>query len=121
MIAEGTAEALKQRLGGTILEVRMGDPAAAERARAAAAAVAPGEVLDDGRTVALTVDDAGPALLAVVRALDAGGLTPERVSVREPTLDDVFLQLTGQRRTVDAPVATDDGGGRSPSRRRGAA
>ena len=117
VIAEGTAEALKQRLAATVFEVRMGDPAAAERARTAVGEVAPGEVLDDGRTVSLSVGDAGPALLAVVRALDAGGLTPEWVTVREPTLDDVFLQLTGSRsRPAEATAA---GGARK--RRRGAA
>ena len=123
VIAEGTAEALKARLAATIVEVRMGDPAAAERARAAVAPVAPGEVLDDGHTVALTVGDAGPALLAVVRALDAAGLSPERIGVREPTLDDVFLQLTGHRRDVEpaAAPAGEAGAGRGRNRRRGAA
>ncbi|MDP8936706.1 MAG: ATP-binding cassette domain-containing protein [Actinomycetota bacterium] len=126
VIAEGTAGELKHRLAATIVEVRMPDPADAERARTALSGVGPGEVLDDGRTVALTVADAGPALLAAVRVLDGSGLTPEWVTVREPSLDDVFLQLTGHR---TAPVRDGAGGGstdapvarRGRHRRRGAA
>ena len=79
------------------------------------------EVLDDGRTVALTVGDAGRAVLEVVRSLDAAGLTPEWLTVREPTLDDVFLQLTGRKAEdaqPDAPAEPAQGG---RGRKRGAA
>ena len=79
-------------------------------------------MLDDGRTVAVTVAD-GPALLAVVRSLDRAGLAPESVSVREPSLDDVFLQLTGRRATVAGDDPTDAGGAepQGRDRKRGAA
>jgi daunorubicin resistance ABC transporter ATP-binding subunit len=97
VIAEGTASELKQRLGHTIIEVRLADAAAAERARARLESVGAVELLDDGRTVALTVGDAGRAVVEVVRTLDAAGLIPEWLTVREPTLDDVFLQLTGRK------------------------
>ena len=117
VIAEGTAAELKQRLAATIVEVRMTEPSDAERARTALRPVGSGEVLDDGRTVALTVADAGPALLAAVRALDGGGLTPEWVTVREPSLDDVFLQLTGHR-TGPAPDVPDGQATDAPVRRR---
>src|SRR5215213_2434533 len=93
VIAEGTAEELKHRLGATIIEVRLADSASATRARSTLGALGTAEVLDDGHTVALTVADAGRTVLEVVRALDAAELTPERLTVREPTLDDVFLQL----------------------------
>ncbi len=139
IVAEGTAGELKHRLGATIVEIRMADAAAAEQARSAVAGLRGpnaeaglrgpnaddrrGEVLDDGRTVAVTVADAGPALLAVVRSLDRGGLAPESVAVREPSLDDVFLQLTGRRATAAGDDPTDvvrvEPKGRS--RKRGAA
>ena len=45
----------------------------------------------------MTVQDAGRAIVDVVRSLDGAGLMPEWLTVREPTLDDVFLQLTGRR------------------------
>src|SRR5205085_1173504 len=57
VIAEGTAEELKHRLGATIVEVRLGDAAAAERARGHLGGIGTAEVLEDGRTVAVTVTD----------------------------------------------------------------
>jgi len=125
IIAEGTADELKARLGATIIEVRFADGPAAQQALARLGPVGPAEVLADGRTVAVTVQDPGRAVLEVVRSLDAASLVPEWLTVREPTLDDVFLQLTGHR--AEAPVPTEDeaapaggrGGGRP--RRRGAA
>jgi ABC-2 type transport system ATP-binding protein len=118
VIAEGTAAELKHRLGNVIIDVRLADAAAAERARSRLEPVGPAEVLDDGRTVAVTVGDAGRAVVEVVRTLDAAGLVPEWLTVREPTLDDVFLQLTGHK--VEAPPGEDarPAGGR---KKRGAA
>jgi len=56
----------------------------------------------DGRTVNVKVDGNGAAaMLELVRALDASGLDPASMLLREPTLDDVFLDLTGH--------TTDDG------------
>jgi daunorubicin resistance ABC transporter ATP-binding subunit len=125
VIAEGTAEELKARLGATIIEVRFPEPATAERARTRlSAASGQADMLDDGRTVALTVTDAGRAVLEVVRSLDAAALTPEWLTVREPTLDDVFLQLTGHRAEADAGTGDAAAAAAAPAgrgRRRGAA
>jgi daunorubicin resistance ABC transporter ATP-binding subunit len=96
VIAEGSPQELKHRLGSTIIEVRLGVEAV-EQARSRLQPIGAAEVLDDRRTVAVTVADAGKAVLEVVRTLDGAGLTPESLSVREPTLDDVFLQLTGHK------------------------
>jgi ABC-2 type transport system ATP-binding protein len=95
VIAQGTATELKASLGSTIIEVRMPDVASAHRAFGRLQRIAPSELLDEGRTVAVKVTDSGKSVLEVARALDADGLTPESLFVREPTLDDVFLQLTG--------------------------
>jgi ABC-2 type transport system ATP-binding protein len=125
VIAEGTASELKHRLGSTIIEVRLSDPAAAQRAHSRLESIGPNEVLDDGRTVAVTVADGGRATLDVVRSLDAAGLVPDWLTVREPTLDDVFLQLTGRKADDDdhdEPAVTQASGrGRSRTARRGAA
>ena len=102
VIAEGTAAELKQRLGATIIEVGFEEEAAAAKALGCLTPIGPAEVDDDGPTVALTVHDSGRAVLAVARALDDAALTPEWLRVREPTLDDVFLKLTGHR-AVEAP------------------
>ncbi|HEX3623244.1 MAG TPA: ATP-binding cassette domain-containing protein [Acidimicrobiales bacterium] len=120
VIAEGTSEELKQRLGATILEVRLADPAAAERARAGLGAIGSSEVLDDGRTVAVTVTDPGRAVLAVVRSLDSAQLIPEALTIREPSLDDVFLQLTGHKAEAGSGAA-EPGAGAGRGRKRGAA
>jgi ABC-2 type transport system ATP-binding protein len=96
IIAEGTASDLKSRLGSTVIEARLPDQRSGRAAGRTLSSIGPPELLDDGRTVAVNVADSGPALLQAVRLLDAAGLCPEAVTVREPTLDDVFLQLTGR-------------------------
>ena len=53
------------------------------------------EVLHDGLTVEVKLEKGPKGVTAIVRALDAAKLNPERLIVREPTLDDVFLSLTG--------------------------
>jgi ABC-2 type transport system ATP-binding protein len=106
VIAEGTASELKHQLGATIIEVRMADPAAAQRAHGHLMAIGPNDVLEDGRTVALTVQDGGRAAVDVVRTLDASDLTPDWLTVREPTLDDVFLKLTGRKAEDDSVTAS---------------
>ncbi len=94
VIAEGTATELKGRIGSTHIEVNVpiGD---VDRARAALAPVGMPALADTANGVAIQVPDSGPAVLAAVRALDAAGLDVEALAVREPTLDDVFLELTG--------------------------
>ena len=69
------------------------------RARIAArqlAAVGPTELYEADATVSIGVTDSGRALLDVVRLLEANDLAPKTFNVRQPTLDDVFLQLTGE-------------------------
>jgi daunorubicin resistance ABC transporter ATP-binding subunit len=97
IIAEGTAVQLKASLGSTVVEIRVTDPAAAQRAAARLRPVVPADVLDGRRTVAVRVPDPGPAVQQVIRLLDADAIVPESLAIREPTLDDVFLQLTGHR------------------------
>jgi ABC-2 type transport system ATP-binding protein len=117
IIAEGSAAELKNRLGTTVVEARLSSAERAARARQQLSSVGPTETLDDGRTVSVNVSDSGPALLEVVRLLESSDLTPESLAVREPTLDDVFLQLTGRLADLrdtdlpdtDLPLATSAG------------
>jgi ABC-2 type transport system ATP-binding protein len=97
IIAEGTASQLKARLGSTVVEICVADPADAQRAAARLARLAPTDVLDGRRTLAVKVPDKGPAVQEVIRLLDADAIACESLAIREPTLDDVFLQLTGHR------------------------
>jgi daunorubicin resistance ABC transporter ATP-binding subunit len=110
VIAEGTAPELKARLGSTIIHVEL-RPQDVEQAAQALSPVGTVDRGDDGRSVEVTVNDGGRALLDAVRRLDGAGLEPEGVSVREPSLDDVFLTLTGHRCEPDevAPGAAADG------------
>jgi ABC-2 type transport system ATP-binding protein len=94
IIAEGTASDLKSRLGSTILEVELGNAGVAVTARGVLSRIGAVEAAGD-RVVAVTVPDDGPAVLAAVRLLDADGVDVRSIAVRQPTLDDVFLQLTG--------------------------
>ena len=80
IIAEGAPVELKASLGATVVEIRVADPA---------------DVLDGRRTLAVKVPDKGPAVQEVIRVLDADAIIIESLAIREPTLDDVFLQLTG--------------------------
>jgi ABC-2 type transport system ATP-binding protein len=96
VIAEGTAGELKARLGSTVVEVALASPEGARRALAALAPVGPAVPVGDGRSVEVQVGDSGRAVVAIVHALDAAGLRAEAFAVREPTLDSVFLQLTGR-------------------------
>ena len=94
-IAEGTAAQLKARLGSTVLELGMADAQSAERARALFRERGEWPVGGEGQQVELTAAEGGRALIGAARMLDAAGLEPATVGVREPTLDDVFLSLTG--------------------------
>ena len=96
VIAEGTAAELKARLGSTIVHVGFADTAAADGAKSVLAELGPTSFTDDGRSVEVNVADSGPAVLDAVRRLDAAGMTPQSLDVREPSLDDVFLSLTGR-------------------------
>jgi ABC-2 type transport system ATP-binding protein len=95
VIAEGTSAELKERVGGDRLEVRVSrgaDPAAAAEVLARIAEAAPA-ILDG--TVSIPIAGGG-AVTEAVRRLDAAGIAIDDIATQRPTLDDVFLALTGQ-------------------------
>jgi ABC-2 type transport system ATP-binding protein len=100
VIAEGTARELKAKLGTTIITVELGPGADIDGAKSLLAELGPTELRD--HSIDVTVPDSGPSLVGAVRLLDGAGIEPEKVSVREPSLDDVFLTLTGHRVETDA-------------------
>ncbi|MGH9139405.1 MAG: ATP-binding cassette domain-containing protein [Acidimicrobiales bacterium] len=101
IIAEGTAGELKSRLGNTIIHVEFGDGARLDDAKHVLSEFGPTDMIQDSRCIEVKVMNGGSTLLAVIRRLDSTGLEPSNVSVREPSLDDVFLTLTGQHVTTD--------------------
>ena len=97
-IAAGTAAELKRQVGGARLEVTLTEPhPEAARALAPYAAGAVGASADERRLRA-PVDGHTGLATTVARALDAAAITVEDVQVRPPSLDDVFLALTGGER-----------------------
>jgi len=96
IVASDTPEALKQQVAGDLIEVIVAsaDQVAPTAARLTALAGADAEVAD--RTVSVRVPRAGTELPGLLRSLDADGVALESIEVRRPTLDDVFLELTGR-------------------------
>jgi ABC-type multidrug transport system ATPase subunit len=95
IIASGAPAELKRNVGSTFVDVGLRSPATAKRAATALArtGIAPPSVVE--ATVELAVHDGARALVAVMRALEKARIVPVTLEVREATLDDVFLALTG--------------------------
>ncbi len=101
VIAEGTPDSLKSQVGGDRLDVVVRDPAELDAtARLLGAAVsARASVHRDEQRVSVPAEDRMDALTRAVRALDGSGLRVEDIGVRRPSLDEVFLGLTGTTAT----------------------
>jgi ABC-2 type transport system ATP-binding protein len=96
VIANDTPTALKAQLGSTVIELGMGDTVRAARAGdllASSLDLQPGR---DGALLRLSADNASRVLADVLRLLDDQDMAPVTLAVREPSLDDVFLALTGR-------------------------
>lgn len=97
VIAEGTAQELKQSTHGDVLSVVVTDAAQANTALGVIAGHGSGDarIDDDGVTVTMPVAGGAAMLAAIIRDLDAAGVGISDIGVRRPSLDDVFLALTG--------------------------
>ncbi len=96
VIADDTATALKANLAGDVLTLGFSSTSDAERAVATVQTLTDREVGVDGVSVTVTAPDGDALLPKAVRALDAAGLRVDRATGVPPTLDDVFLALTGR-------------------------
>ena len=103
VIAEGTPDELKDRVGGERLEVRLGDAAMAPAAVRALAPLSDEPPATEGDSVLLSVRRRSGTIVEAVRRLDEAGVDVDDLALRRPTLDDVFLTLTGH-----AAETTDD-------------
>jgi len=108
VIAEGTPDELKDRVGGERLEVHLANGDAAERAIDALAPMATEPPTADDDTVKLQVSGRTGTIVEAVRRLDEAGIDVDDLGLRRPTLDDVFLSLTGRA----AEEAEDEAGER---------
>jgi ABC-2 type transport system ATP-binding protein len=103
LVAADTPDALKQQIAGDLVELVVMDAAKVPGAATALAALVPGSTADvEGTVVSLRVPRAGHELPGLLRTLDRDGIALDSIEVRRPTLDDVFLTLTGRSLREDA-------------------
>ena len=91
VIAEGTPTELKASLGATVLEVGLETIDLAHRTAELFGSLGPHTPTVNGTVVEVTVDDGPTTAMAALRSLDGEGIAPTTFSLREPSLDDVFL------------------------------
>jgi ABC transporter DrrB family efflux protein len=122
VIAEGTGNELKDRVGGQVLEVKLAGAGERDRARMALTAVGCGDPQPSERSDELTLPVSGDGvemLTEAAAALHQEGITVSDLGLRRPTLDDVFLELTGNPPSEDgalpAPAAAPAETSRVPS------
>jgi oleandomycin transport system ATP-binding protein len=104
VIASGTSEQLKARTGAQTMTVRPASDADRDKIAAAVGLVAAGPVDIRGSVIAAPVKDPG-ALATLVRRLDDSGLIVAELSLHSPSLDEVFLTLTGRPAESDETLA----------------
>ncbi len=105
VIAQGTSDELKDRVGGERVEVSLEDAGDAPAAIEALAPMADGEVTSRDATAIVPVRSRRGVLVEAVKRLSDAGVGIEDVNIRRPTLDDVFLTLTGHAAEADGEPA----------------
>ncbi|NUS72892.1 MAG: ATP-binding cassette domain-containing protein [Corynebacteriales bacterium] len=111
LIASGTATELKASVGGERLEVVVGGAAEVQAARGALHHITGEEPIVDEEAASLRVPVRGGATIlpAVIRALDDAEVTLKDLAITRPTLDDVFLTLTGHAAEADSTSDASEG------------
>jgi len=108
-IAEGSADELKGTVGGERLEVVAAQDSDVERILSAIGGMGSEEPAVHGRKVCIPIITGSKGLMEAVRRLDEQGIEPSDLALRRPTLDDVFLSLTGhaaeETTAADTPAA----------------
>jgi ABC-2 type transport system ATP-binding protein len=102
VIAEGTSDELKSRVGGDRVEVELEDRGQAEEAARALAPMSDEQPTRDDSIVCIAVASRNGAIVEAVKRLSDAGVGVADIHVRRPTLDDVFLTLTGHAAEEDA-------------------
>jgi ABC-2 type transport system ATP-binding protein len=113
IIASGSPEELKRRISGDVVTLSVsGDPKIASKVLAEIPTV--GDITVDGQVLRLAVERGEEALPAMLRALDGEAITMESIQLARPTLDDVFLTLTGRSLRDDSPGGGDPAASSGP-------
>ena len=101
VLVNDTPDRLKAELGDTVVEVGFADESISERASALLGGGDIGKVEREHVTVRISSTHGARVLVEVLRRLEVDGIAPDTLSIREPSLDDVFLALTGHRAASD--------------------
>lgn len=106
LITQGTADQLKDQLGDDIVEFKIKDKDDRDKALKAVTSVAKNKPTFDehSQKISVPVTNGSKSLLNIVRALDDENIEPAEISLHRPSLDDVFLSLTGKK-TTEVPKA----------------
>ena len=107
IVAAGTPEELKRRISGDVVTLSVsGDPGTARSLLANQPGVR--DISLDGRALRLGVERGEEALPGLLRALDGAGIALESIQLARPSLDDVFLTVTGRSLRDDSSPARPD-------------
>jgi ABC-2 type transport system ATP-binding protein len=101
VIAEGTSDQLKSQIGGEKLEVTLVDDADVDRAIAALSELCRERPVFEDGVVRSPVREHAGVIAAAVRRLDEAGVGIDDIALRRPTLDDVFISLTGHAAAIE--------------------
>ena len=107
IIAQGTSQELKTRLGNTVLAMTFASTEDAHRGAGLISSVSTQPANVDGTVVEFTVTHGPGAAADALRRLDGSSITLVGLTLREPSLDDVFLSLTGHK-AEDEQAASDE-------------
>ncbi len=107
VIAEGSADELKDQVGGESLEVTLEKPGDAEAAIAALAEVAVRRPELEGAVLRVPIAERKGKIAAAVQRLNEAGIGIDDIAMRRPTLDDVFLELTGHAAEAEGEAETE--------------
>jgi ABC-2 type transport system ATP-binding protein len=113
IVAVGTPDELKRRVSGDVVTLSLNGATEAARPLLAASPVVREIAVTDG-SLRLTVEHGEEALPVLLRTLDGAGITLSAISLSRPTLDDVFLTLTGRSLRDDSPGGAGNGTGADP-------
>ena len=118
IIAQGTAGELKRNLGGTVIELTMGEGDDVDKVISLVGAVIGTEPERQGMLLRMPSPDGSHLLTQMLRRLDDEGVQPSGVALREPSLDDVFLSLTGHAAEEEQSQTNVQGNGKQGRRNR---
>jgi ABC-2 type transport system ATP-binding protein len=108
IVATGTPDELKRRVSGDVVTLRVNGQTEAARSLLGSTPIVR-EVAESDGELRLTVERGEEALPALLRVLDGAGITMSAISLSRPTLDDVFLTMTGRSLRDDSPARPDGG------------